>query len=169
MKTTMVNTETNATYSVAPLPSVEEEDAILVQAEAIMRRRWEERQADKVTSPSVARRYLLHTVGKLGHEQFGLILLDNQHAVLGIQPLFDGTIDSASVYPREVIKAALNSNAAAVIFYHNHPSGDPSPSQADREITKRLVDGLGLVDIRVLDHVIVGAGHCFSFAEVGLI
>ncbi|CSI70314.1 DNA repair protein RadC [Vibrio cholerae] len=92
--------------------------------------------------------------------------MDNQHRLIEFKELFRGTVDAASVYPREVLKEALNVNAAAVIFAHNHPSGDPEPSQADRRITQRLKDALSLVDIRVLDHVVVGKSSV-SFAERG--
>ncbi|MFA0026613.1 JAB domain-containing protein, partial [Vibrio sp. 10N.261.49.A5] len=92
----------------------------------------------------------------------------NQHHLISFEELFFGTIDSASVYPREVVKAALKTNAAAVIFAHNHPSGDATPSQADKRITQRLKDALALVDIRVLDHIVIG-DSAVSFAERGLL
>lgn len=92
------------------------------------------------------------------------MLLDNQHQLIRFEELFFGTIDAASVYSREVVKAALNANAAAVILAHNHPSGIAEPSRADKRITSRLVDALGLIDVRVLDHIVVGE-HCVSFAE----
>ncbi|GHW03181.1 DNA repair protein RadC, putative [Vibrio cholerae] len=97
---------------------------------------------------------------------FAVLFLDNQHRLIEFKELFRGTVDAASVYPREVLKEALNVNAAAVIFAHNHPSGDPEPSQTDRRITQRLKDALSLVDIRVLDHVVVGKSSV-SFAERG--
>jgi DNA repair protein RadC len=96
------------------------------------------------------------------------MFLDNQHHLISFEELFFGTIDSASVYPREVVKAALKTNAAAVIFAHNHPSGDATPSQADKRITQRLKDALALVDIRVLDHIVIG-DSAVSFAERGLL
>ena len=95
--------------------------------------------------------------------------LDNRHRVISFAELFRGTIDGASVHPREVVKEALSRNAAAVILVHNHPSGLPEPSQADEFITRRLKDALALVDIRVLDHLVVGDGICESFAERGLL
>ena len=95
--------------------------------------------------------------------------MDNQHRVLEFSELFRGTIDGASVYPREVVKTALSKNAAAVIFAHNHPSGLAQPSEADRAITNRLRSALNVVDIRVLDHFIVGAEEIYSFAEHGLL
>jgi DNA repair protein RadC len=104
------------------------------------------------------------------HEVFACLLLDNRHRVIAFRELFRGTIDGASVYPREVIKTALANNAAAVIFAHNHPSGLSEPSEADRLITLRLKQALDLIDIRVLDHFIVGDGdNAYSFAENGLL
>lgn len=96
------------------------------------------------------------------------MFLDNQHRLIAFEELFFGTIDSASVYPREVLKAALKVNAAAIILAHNHPSGDATPSQADKQITQRLKEALALVDIRVLDHIVVG-DSAISFAERGLL
>ncbi|MAH32555.1 MAG: DNA repair protein RadC, partial [Marinobacter sp.] len=96
-------------------------------------------------------------------------LLDTRHKVLAYEPLFRGTIDGASVYPRVVVQRALAANAAAVIFAHQHPSGNSEPSAADRAITRRLKDALDLIDIRVLDHFIIGEGRPYSFAENGLL
>ncbi|NOX42705.1 MAG: hypothetical protein GXP19_03095, partial [Gammaproteobacteria bacterium] len=103
------------------------------------------------------------------HEVFGCLYLDNRHSVIRFEALFRGTIDGASVHTREVVKQALKYNAAAVIFTHNHPSGIAEPSSADEALTRRLIDALKLVDIRVLDHIIVGNGCSFSFAERGLL
>jgi DNA repair protein RadC len=99
---------------------------------------------------------------------FSCLYLDNRHRVIQFEELFRGTINGASVYPREVVKKALGHNAAAVIFAHNHPSGVAEPSAADRRITQQLSDALALVDVRVLDHVVVGDGTTISFAEQGL-
>ncbi|KXS36837.1 JAB domain-containing protein [Modicisalibacter tunisiensis] len=101
------------------------------------------------------------------HEVFGILCLDTRHRLIAFDELFRGTLDAACVYPREVIKHAIDHNAAAVILVHNHPSGDPEPSDADRRITQRLQEALGLVDIRVLDHVVVGHEGYVSFAERG--
>ena len=101
------------------------------------------------------------------HEVFGILCLDTQHRLIAFDELFRGTIDSASVYPREVVKHALHHNAAAVILVHNHPSGDPEPSDADRRITQRLQEALGLMEIRTLDHVVVGHEGFVSLAERG--
>jgi len=100
---------------------------------------------------------------------FGCLWLNNRHNVIRVNPLFRGTIDAAAVYPREVVKEALQVNAASVIFYHNHPSGDPEPSSADRALTDRLKTALATVDIRVLDHIVIGGNKTVSFAERGLI
>ena len=109
------------------------------------------------------------TLAREEREVFGLILLDSQHGVLGFETLFYGTIDSASVYPREIIKCVLNANAAAVILAHNHPSGRPEPSAADIALTKRLPTALDTVEVRLLDHLVIGGTDSVSFAERGLI
>lgn len=124
-------------------------------------------QADALTSPDLTRRYLLAQLRDRDHEVFACLFLDNQHRVLKYQELFSGTIDGAAVYPREVLKQALAHGAAAVILAHNHPSGVAEPSQADRAITERLKQALALVDIRVLDHLVIGDGYAVSFAERG--
>jgi DNA repair protein RadC len=100
---------------------------------------------------------------------FTCLFLDNRHRVIECEELFRGTIDGASVHPREVVKRALQLNAAALILAHNHPSGVAEPSQADQQLTRRLREALGLVDIRVLDHLVVGDGEAVSFAERGLL
>ncbi len=126
------------------------------------------RQGDPLTSPEETRRYLGSRLGTQPHEVFAGLFLDNRHRVIRYQELFRGTIDGAAVYPREVVRQALDYNAAAVIFAHNHPSGIAEPSQADISLTRRLKDALGLVDIRVLDHMVVGHGEIVSLAERGL-
>ncbi len=124
---------------------------------------------DALTSPDLVRRYLVSQLRHSPREVFALLLLDNQHRLIRYEPLFYGTLDGASVYPREVVKLALQSNTAAVILAHNHPSGVAEPSQADRHITDKLVAALELVGVRVLDHMIVGDGEVTSFAERGLL
>lgn len=101
------------------------------------------------------------------YEVFALLLLDSKHRVIGFRELLRGTLDGASVYPREVVKIALEHNAAAVIMVHNHPSGDPEPSQADRTLTTTLKNALNMVGTRILDHVVVGHEGCVSLAEQG--
>jgi DNA repair protein RadC len=122
-------------------------------------------EGDVMSSPEVTRAFLKAHLRGYSYEVFGCLFLDNQHRVIAWEELFRGTIDSASVYPREVAKHALHHNAAAVIFAHNHPSGICEPSQADRMITDKLQQSLQLFDIRVLDHFIVGNGTPYSFAE----
>lgn len=124
---------------------------------------------DVLTSPDTVRRYLVAKLRHCQREVFALLLLDNQHRLIHYDPLFEGTLNSANVYPREVVKLVLQHNAAAVILAHNHPSGVAEPSQADMDITRKLVDALELVGVRVLDHMIVGDGCVTSFAERGLI
>ena len=118
------------------------------------------------TNPTNVKEFLKLKLGAHDREVFAVMFLDNQHQLIEFEELFFGTIDAASIYPREVVKAALNYNAAAVVFAHNHPSGIAEPSLADRRITQRLVDALKLVDLRVLDHIVVGE-DCVSFAEKG--
>lgn len=127
------------------------------------------RRGNALTSPDLTRRYLAAQLRGYPHEVFAALFLDNQHRIIEFEELFRGTIDGASVYPREVVKKALSFNAAAVIFAHNHPSGIAEPSDADKHITHRLKQALSLIDIRVLDHFIVGDGEAYSFAEHGLI
>jgi DNA repair protein RadC len=120
-------------------------------------------------SPTEAVDFLTARLRPLEHEVFCCLFLDNRHRVLAFAELFRGTIDGASVHPREVVKEALAHNAAAVILAHNHPSGAVTPSHADELITRRLREALALLDIRVLDHVIIGGeGYC-SFAERGIL
>lgn len=121
-----------------------------------------------LTSPGATRDYLQSLMRDKPHEVFGCLMLDNKHRVIVFRELFQGTISSASVYPREVVKQALADNAAAVILAHNHPSGIAEPSQSDIQITRHLQQALKLVDIRVLDHIVVGDSMvCFS--ERGLL
>jgi len=127
------------------------------------------RTGPPLTSPRAARDFLVARLRDRDHEVFCCLYLDNRHRLIAFEELFRGTIDGASVHPREVVKAALARNAAAVILAHNHPSGIAEPSQADEVITGRLKDALGLVDIRVLDHLIVGDCGCASLAEQGLL
>ena len=127
------------------------------------------KRGDVLTSPEATRAYLSAQLRGYSYEVFACLFLDNQHRVIQFEELFRGTIDGASVYPREVAKKALIQNAAAVIFAHNHPSGINEPSQADRNITDKLKQALNLFDIRVLDHFIIGDGQPYSFAENGLL
>ena len=126
-------------------------------------------RGEAITDPGLTRRYLKCKLGHHTREVFACMFLDNQHRLISYEELFFGTIDGASVHPREVVKRTLDNNAAAVIFAHNHPSGISEPSQADQRITDRLKSALLLIDVRVLDHMIVGEGEVMSFAERGLL
>ena len=126
------------------------------------------RRGDALCSVAHTRQYLQAQLQACQQEVFAVLFLDNRHRVISFERLFYGTIDGASVHPREVVKRALAKNAAAVIFAHNHPSGVAEPSQADQAITRRLKEALALVDIRVLDHFVVG-DEVVSFAERGLL
>lgn len=122
-----------------------------------------------IRSPADTEAFLTAKLHDLPHEIFCCLYLDNRHRVLRFETLFRGTIDGTSVYPREVVKQALAANAAAVILAHNHPSGVAEPSQADERITRRLRSALELVDIRLLDHLVIGDGCCTSLASRGLL
>ena len=124
---------------------------------------------DVLTSSAATRKYLKARFLGCQHEVFSCLFLNNQHHVVTLEELFRGTIDGAAVYPREVVKRCLHYNAAAVIFAHNHPSGVAEPSQADIAITKKLTCALQTIDVRVLDHLVIGAAGVLSFAERGLI
>ncbi|MBX3703787.1 MAG: DNA repair protein RadC [Steroidobacteraceae bacterium] len=138
--------------------------------ELVRRHHLERLQAGPVLgSPRAARDYLVARLRDLEHEVFCCLFLDSRHRLTRCEELFRGTVDGASVHPREVVKQALAHNATAVILAHNHPSGVAEPSQADEIITTRLRDALALVEIRLLDHLIIGDGSCTSLAEKGLI
>jgi DNA repair protein RadC len=122
-----------------------------------------------MSSPRAVREFLAVKLGTLDHEIFAVLLLDTRHRLIDYVELFRGTINGASVHPREVVKLALARNAAALVLAHPHPSGSPEPSQADELITQRLKEALALVDIAVLDHVIVAGGETVSFAERGML
>ncbi|ECD0910666.1 DNA repair protein RadC [Salmonella enterica subsp. enterica serovar Poona] len=119
------------------------------------------------TSSHAVRDWLRLQLSTLEREEFMVLYLNNQHRLLAHETLFTGTVNRTEVHPREVLKRALHFNAAAVILAHNHPSGDPAPSPEDRTITERLVQALNLVDIRLLDHLVVGGMEIVSFAEKG--
>lgn len=122
-----------------------------------------------LTSPTDSGKFFRARLHHLPYEVFVCLYLDNRHRVLAFEELFRGTIDGANVYPREVVRACLKRNAAAVIFAHNHPSGVAEPSGADRDITQRLREALRLIDVRVLDHLVIGSGAPVSMAARGLI
>jgi DNA repair protein RadC len=126
-------------------------------------------KGEPFTSPAIVRSWLIAKLSGLEYEIFGCLFLDTRHRIIGFEQMFRGTLDGASVHPREVVKTALALNAAEVIFTHNHPSGVPEPSDADRRLTRRLADALALVDVRVLDHFVVGGAEAVSFSERGLL
>jgi len=142
-------------------PNLSELD-VLEWAQSILEARF--KRSNYLTNPSLVRGYLQAQLATEEREVFALILLDSQHGVLSFEKLFYGTIDSASVYPREVIKTVLNANAAAVIIAHNHPSGNPEPSRADIALTTRLQEALKTVDVRLLDHLIVGGPETVAYS-----
>ena len=146
----------------------EAERALIAQAIQCLEARYHVGQ-DALTSPEATRDYLRLRLAGVPYEVFAVLLLDNRHRVIRYEELFRGTIDGASVHPREVVRRVMETNAAAVIFAHNHPSGVAEPSQADLRITQRLKDALALIEVRVLDHFIVGEGRGTSLAERGLI
>jgi DNA repair protein RadC len=126
-------------------------------------------RADALTNPRACAQYLRARIVAYPYEVFACVFLDNRHRVIAFEELFRGSIDGASVHPREVVRRCLAHNAAAVIFAHNHPSGVAEPSQADRDITHELKRALGLIDVRVLDHFVVGSGAPVSLAERGML
>lgn len=140
-------------------------DELVRLAEVILSERVARGQA--LSDPTAVKRWLVTRLSDRPHEVFCLLHLDNRHRIIAFEELFRGTIDGASVHPREVVKQALQHNAAAVILVHNHPSGVAEPSDADRRLTQRLKDSLALVDIRTLDHFVVGGAEVVSFAERG--
>lgn len=127
------------------------------------------REGEAFTSPAMVHKYLALKLGGLDHEVFHVMFLDAQHKLIADECMFRGTLTQTSVYPREVAKAALMHNAAAIIMAHNHPSGVLEPSRADEFLTQTLKSSLSLLDIRVLDHIIVGDGKSTSFSERGLL
>lgn len=126
-------------------------------------------RGDNLRDPDHTRRFLISRLRHLPYEVFGVLFLDNRHRIICFDEIFRGTIDGASVHPREIVRQTLDYNAAAVIFAHNHPSGVAEPSDADRSITQRLKQALALIDVRVLDHFIIGDGVATSFAERGIL
>ena len=127
------------------------------------------RAGRSLSKPEETRNYLRLHLADYRNEVFGCLFLDNRHRIIAVRELFQGTIDGASVHPRVVVQQAMEVNAAAMVFFHNHPSGVAEPSRADEMLTRRLTDALALVDVRVLDHFVVSAGESVSFAERGLL
>lgn len=155
------NTETEK------LPENISEEDVLYWAEKIVIKRFT--RSNYLTSPEATREFLQIILAKEHRELFIVIFLDNQNGVLGYETLFQGTIDGAAIYPREIVKAVLDNNSASVILAHNHPSGTAMPSEADKRITTRVIQALDTIDVRVLDHLVVGGINIVSFAERGLL
>jgi len=149
-------------------------DAKFTQLQAVleMNRRYlgeSIRRGQEISSPESANRYLQARIAHYPMEVFAALFLDTRHRIISFEELFNGTIDGASVHPREVVRKAMQNNAAAIIFAHNHPSGVAEPSRADVQITEKLKMALDLVDVRVLDHIVVTCDECVSMANRGLI
>ncbi|ULU23308.1 RadC family protein [Dyella terrae] len=142
-------------------------DQILAAARQVIDQKMQ--RGAEFSSPAMVKEYLRTKLAGFEHEVFAVLFLDTRHRLIEYVEMFRGTIDGASVHPREVVKESLQFNAAAVIFSHNHPSGNPEPSAADKALTQRLREALALVDVRVLDHVIVAGETTASFAERGLL
>lgn len=130
---------------------------------------WKSADSPCLVDPKASANYLKLRLSQYPYEVFACLFLDNRHCVITFEELFKGTVDGCSVHPREVVRACIKHNAAAVIFAHNHPSGNPDPSAADRAITLRLKDTLALIDVRVLDHFVIGKGDPVSLASRGWI
>ena len=162
MPKTLVRSQDPAEYTVE-----QTDDKIIEQALAILQRRC--RTGIIMDSPQVVKNYLVLRAAKLDREVFGCLWVDSQHRIIECEDLFFGTLTQTSVYPREVVKRAIQLNASAVILTHNHPSGSTQPSRADESLTQTLKAALALVDVRILDHIITAGGSTASMAEMGLV
>lgn len=160
-----VKTETAAAYAV---PTRSDDDAIIARALEILSARMHKPQG-VIGGPQDVRSFLTLSLAERDHEVFGVIFCTAQNGVIAYEEMFRGTLTQASVYPREVVKRALTLNAAGVILTHNHPSGVPEPSHADEALTTALKTALALVDVKVLDHIVIGGDKSVSFAERGLL
>ncbi len=159
----------NRINSETPPPYTPDNDAaIIAQALDILGARLRKPGA-VMDSPATTRAFLCLKLAEREHEIFAVLFLDTRHRVIAYEEIFHGTVDGAAVYPREIVKRALALNAAAVVLAHNHPSGEPDPSRADENLTVRLKDVLALVDVRVLDHIIIGGRESVSLAERGAV
>lgn len=142
------------------------EEETIQAALAILETRMQQTD-QQLAGPADAARYAMLKLSTREAEVFGALFLNTRHRVIEFREMFYGTIDGAAVYPREVVRAVMDTNAAALILIHNHPSGSPEPSEADRHITSKLADALALIDVRVLDHIVVGGTDFVSLAERG--
>jgi len=159
-----VNTETLVEYKAAGV-DLERENSIIDLALTIIEQRMQ--RGESLTSPQDTKRALRMQLVQEEREVFAVLFLDNRHAIISFDRMFYGTIDSATVHPREIARRALQHNAAAVILAHNHPSGNPKPSQADVTITRQTQEALQLIDVRVLDHFVIGSSDATSMLEKG--
>ena len=150
-------------------PMLPDGDTIIMMALEILEDRMAKPEDTIYSNPDSVKSYLKLKLRHHLSEVFAVMFLTNRHRMIEYKELFHGTIDGASVHPREVVRAAINCNAAAAVLAHNHPSGDSTPSQADFKITNRLKEALALIDVRVLDHIIVGEGEPYSMAQAGMI
>ncbi len=157
---------TQVGQAVLPIQCREDEDLVINTALEVLDRRLFTR-GPKLEKPQEVADYLKLQIAKMEHEVFAVIYLDSVHRLIKFEVLFHGTINAAVIYPRQIAKRAIALNAAATIVAHNHPSGCTNPSQADRRLTKHLKESLELMDIRLLDHFIIGEGTPLSFAECG--
>lgn len=165
-------TEDRADYQIGRASSVSQadldDDALIAKAKQILLSRLQ-CVGVELGSPQAVRDYLTLTLAGLEHEVFMCLFLDTQNRLIAAEEMFRGTLTQTSVYPREIVKAALALNAGAVIFAHNHPSGHDTPSRADEMLTQKLKTALSMVDVKALDHLIVARDRIQSFAETGLI
>jgi len=162
-KIRLVEEENKAEYKVGN--AVLSENEIIKTAREILRKRNETLNSTKFTNSSLVKSFLVDQMLGLEREEFHVMYLTTQHQLIKSECVFQGTINAAAVYPREIVKRALELNAAAVIIAHNHPSGETTPSQADIRVTERIKQALNTVDIQLLDHIIVGGMETLSFAE----
>ena len=143
--------------------------ALIKAAQELGRRCLEETLplGEKLNNSAQTKRFITSRLHDYPHEVFACLFLDNRHRVIAFEELFQGTVNETNVYPRVILKRALSHNASKIILAHNHPSGDPTPSNADHDLTRLLKDTLAIMDIQVIDHIIVGDKVCYSLAEVG--
>jgi DNA repair protein RadC len=161
-----VQSQDTPQYGTGPAVTSHDDDVIALALDILCRRA----QRDAYfTDPAKAGAYFAVRSADMEYEVFSIALLDSQHGLIRVVDVSLGTLNQAAVYPREIVKLALQANAAAVVLHHNHPSGTPEPSRADEALTKTLTAALDLIGVRVLDHIVTGGGKWVSFAERGLI
>jgi DNA repair protein RadC len=161
-----VESQDTPQYGSGPAVTNHDDDVIALAFDILYRRAKHDAY---FTDPDKAGAYFAVRSADMEHEVFSIALLDAQHGLIRIEDVSLGTINQAAVYPREIVKLALQANAAAVVLHHNHPSGSPEPSRSDEALTKTLKAALYLIEVRVIDHIVTGGGKWVSFAERGLI